>query len=228
MNTFKFESLKGYTEQQIINGFMAYVSNQRYNDKHSVAYFVGMIDFYKGLYAANNKRKDILNSLELLLDEATTSYQPRQIFEGYENQYILILQRGVDPYSPLYQNKYGIGKILGFPNENDVTVTINSRVNVPIQKLPNGGMSVQDYTIQADYFYPSKFFRAGNGFSAFTTYNVGYYSGLDSRTDWKNFENSGNRTLISYNVDNYFNYPTNSGVVLTTSKNKNEFYDTLS
>lgn len=71
MNTFKFESLKGYTEQQIINGFMAYVSNQRYNDKNSVAYFIGMIDFYAGLYAANNKRKDILETLERNLDEAT-------------------------------------------------------------------------------------------------------------------------------------------------------------
>ena len=88
----------------------------------------------------------------LTWDKYNTSYQVRQVFEGYENQYILILQRGVDPYSPLYQNKYGIGKILGFPNENDVTVTIKSRVNVPIQKLPNGGMSVQNHTIQAENF----------------------------------------------------------------------------
>ena len=155
----------------------------------------------------------------------TTEYQPRTIFDGFENQYILILQRGVDPYSPLYQNKYGIGKILGFQNENDVTITINSRLNVPIQKLPSGGMSVQDHTIQSDYFYPSKFFEPGNGFSAFTTSNVGYYSGLDSNTDWSNFENSGNRTLKSYGVDDYFNYPTNSGVVLTVSRDKNEFSD---
>jgi hypothetical protein len=71
MNTFKFETLKGYTEQQIINGFMSFVSNQRYNDKSAVAYFVGMIDFYQGLYAANNKRKEILETLERHLDEAT-------------------------------------------------------------------------------------------------------------------------------------------------------------
>ena len=154
-----------------------------------------------------------------------TSYQPRTTYEGFENQYILILQRGVDPYSPLYQNKYGIGKILGFASEDDVTVTINSRINIPIQKLPSGGMSVQDHTIQANYFYPSKFFEPGTTYSAFTTSNVGYYSGLDSNTNWQNFENSGNRTLQSYGVNKYFNYPSNSSVTLTTSKNVNGFFD---
>ena len=87
-------------------------------------------------------------------------------------------------------------------------------------------MSVQNHNVQANIFYESKFFRAGNGFSAFTTSNVGYYSGLDANTEWKNFVNSGGRTLKSYGIDDYFNYPTNSGVVLTTSKDKNDFFDT--
>jgi hypothetical protein len=155
----------------------------------------------------------------------TTGYQPRTTFEGFENQYILILQRGVDPYSPLYTNKYGIGKILGFTNEDDVVVTTKSRVNVPIQKLTETDMSVQNHNVQSNIFYESKFFRAGNGFSAFTTSNVGYYSGLDANTEWKNFVNSGGRTLKSYGVNDYFDYPTNNSVVLTTSIEKNDFFD---
>jgi hypothetical protein len=162
----------------------------------------------------------------LTWDKYGTSYQPRQMFEGYDNQYILILQRGVDPYSPLYTNKYGIGKILGLANEDDIVVTTKSRINIPIQKLIETDMSVQNHNVQSNIFYSSNFFRAGNGFSAFTTSNVGYYSGLDANTEWKNFVNSGGRTLKSYGVDDYFNYPTNSGVVLTTSKNKNDFFDT--
>jgi hypothetical protein len=162
----------------------------------------------------------------LTWDKYGTSYQPRQMFEGYDSQYILILQRGVDPYSPLYTNKYGIGKILGLANEDDVIVTTKSRINIPIQKLTETDMSVQNHNVQSNIFYASNFFRAGNGFSAFTTSNVGYYSGLDANTEWKNFVNSGGRTLKSYGVDDYFNYPTNSGVVLTTSKNKNDFFDT--
>ena len=63
-------------------------------------------------------------------DPYETGYQPRTTFEGFENQYILILQRGVDPYSPLYTNKYGIGKILGFTNEDDVVVTADGCRNL--------------------------------------------------------------------------------------------------
>lgn len=159
-------------------------------------------------------------------DLYNTSYQPRKTYDGFENQYILILQRGVDPYSPLYKNKYGIGKILGYNNENDVTIVINSRLNIPIQKLNTNTISIQNHNSQINIFYESNFFRAGSGYSAFTTSNVGYYSGLDANTNWQNFESNNNRTLKSYGVDNYFNFPNNSNVKLTTSKDVNGFFDT--
>jgi len=108
------------------------------------------------------------------------SYKYSELFSGFENQYIVILQRGVDPYSPKYINKYGIGKLLGFPTEDSVIITGETRLNIPIQKLNTTTASVQLFNGQSNIFYPSHFFRGGDGFSSFTTSTVGYYSGLDA------------------------------------------------
>jgi hypothetical protein len=104
------------------------------------------------------------------------------LFEDYNNQYITILQRGVDPYSPMYTNEYGIGRLLGFPNETDIKFTASTRLNIPIQKLTNtNNVSVQDFRTQNSTFYSSYFFRPGNQWSGFTTTNLGYYGALDAQ-----------------------------------------------
>jgi hypothetical protein len=108
------------------------------------------------------------------------SYKIKDLFNGFDNQYILILQRGVDPYSPKYVNKYGIGKLLGYPTENSIIITGETRLNIPIQKLNTTTASVQLFDSQSNIFYPSHFFRGGDGFSSFTTSTVGYYSALDA------------------------------------------------
>ena len=113
----------------------------------------------------------------------TSSY-----FDGFQEQYITILQRGVDPYSPKYTNQYGLGKIFGFNDESAVTITASTRLNVPIQKIVDTTISVQKFNSQNDIFYPSYFFKPGivNSttpgleFSSFTTSNVGYYGALDA------------------------------------------------
>jgi hypothetical protein len=105
----------------------------------------------------------------------------KDAFEDYENQYITILQRGVDPYSPLYTNEYGIGRLLGFPNENDFKFKASTRLNIPIQKLTNTNyVSVQDFLTQESTFYSSYFFRPGNQWSGFTSTNLGYYGAFDA------------------------------------------------
>ena len=105
----------------------------------------------------------------------------KDAFEDYENQYITILQRGVDPYSPLYTNEYGIGRLLGFPNENDFKFKASTRLNIPIQKLTNTNyVSVQDFLTQDSTFYSSYFFRPGNQWSGFTSTNLGYYGAFDA------------------------------------------------
>ena len=83
----------------------------------------------------------------------------KDIFEDYDNQYITILQRGVDPYSPTFENKYGIGKLLGYPNEDDIIVRANTRLNVPVQALNTTSISVQPFSNQNDYFLFIIFFQ---------------------------------------------------------------------
>jgi hypothetical protein len=116
---------------------------------------------------------------------------PISYFADFTDQVILILQRGVDPYSPLLTNKYGIGKILGHPNEDDVIITATTRMNIPVQKLPLGSTTtVPQHNNQDDIFFPSYVYSPGFTssttpglqFSAFTTNNVGYYGALDSTT----------------------------------------------
>ena len=118
----------------------------------------------------------------------TPEYKIADIFESFSEKYILILQRGVDPYSPVYPNKYGLGKLFGLSNEDSLTITANTRLNIPIQKLPNSTISVQSFSSQDNIFYPSHFFEGGiNGssipgesWSAFTTSIVGYYGSYDA------------------------------------------------
>ena len=125
-------------------------------------------------------RWNIKDALSWQSTKTAPPYSPSDYFEGFENQYITILQRGVDPYSPKYVNQYGLGKIFGFNDENSITITATTRLNIPIQKLPAGGLSVQSHTSsQTNIFNPSYFFLPGDQFSGFTTSNVGYYGALD-------------------------------------------------
>lgn len=124
-------------------------------------------------------------------NERTSVVNPYEYFADGQNQYILVLQRGVDPYSPKYINEYSLGVLFG-TNESDPnwTVTAETRVNIPIQKLNVSNMSVQPYD-QSDMFYQSYFFKPGTtttptpgqSFSGFTTTNTAYYGSLDATTN---------------------------------------------
>jgi hypothetical protein len=115
---------------------------------------------------------------------------PGNYFEDFVNQKIVIIQRGVDPYSPLLTNKYSIGRIFG-QNIDDPnwTFTASTRVNIPIQKVPVGSTTtVPKHNNQDNIFFQSKFFTPGvsgsvtpgQQYSGFTTSNVRYYGSLDS------------------------------------------------
>ena len=113
----------------------------------------------------------------------------KDYFEDFENQYVTILQRGVDPYSPLYANEYGVGKLFGYSNNNAITFTASTRINVPIQALPSGGKSVQNFQSgQGAIFKSSHFFLPGVvgstvpglQFSGFQTNAVRYYGQYDN------------------------------------------------
>jgi len=121
-------------------------------------------------------------------------FNPLECLDGYQNQYILILQRGVDPYSPKYENKYGIGKLFG-KDINDIIITGNTRVNIPIQKLNDDNRSVQRYT-QQDMFFNSYFFTPGNQFSSVTTTTIGYYGAFDAQYPDLDDYNLDDRTML--------------------------------
>ena len=80
--------------------------------------------------------------------QTALNIKTRDFYDGFDNQYILILQRGVDPYSPLYTNRYGIGSLFGLSNTNSLTFTAQTRLNIPIQAIPANGISVQNHTSQ--------------------------------------------------------------------------------
>jgi hypothetical protein len=123
--------------------------------------------------------------------EGGNDYNAFGYFENAQDQYILVLQRGVDPYSPKYINEYSLGNLFGTTEfDPNWTVTASTRVNIPIQKLENSSTSVQGYN-QNEMFYQSYFFKpgtttspvAGQSFSGFNTTNTAYYSSLDASTN---------------------------------------------
>lgn len=151
-------------------------------------------------------------------------------FTSYDDQFVTIIQRGVDPYSPIYTNKFGLGKLFGYQNEDDLVVTGKTRLNIPIQPLTSSEanvQSVQNLSTQNTCFYPSYFFEPGTDYSAFTTTAIGYYSALDSSTDLSLWRSPSGGFLSLAN--GYFNRPgpnnTTGNVKLLTSKNSNNTFN---
>jgi hypothetical protein len=117
----------------------------------------------------------------------------KDFFEDFGNQYVTILQRGVDPYSPLYANEYGVGKLFGFTSNDAITFTASTRINTPIQPLPSSSpISVQDFQGgQSAIFTPSNFFLPGVAgstvdglqFTGFSTNAVRYYGKYDAKNN---------------------------------------------
>jgi hypothetical protein len=141
-------------------------------------------------------------------DEGSVSYRPLNLIPNKDSQYILILQRGVDPYSPKYLNEYRLGNIFGSDiNDPNFTVTTSTRINIPIQKLPGVNRSVQNMT-QSQMFHPSEFFTPGDQFTGFTSSTVGFYGRIDSAY------------LFSDRMEN----KVIDGVVGKVTKTANDFY----
>ena len=167
------------------------------------------IRFYTAIYDAQNGSGPYYTA-----NNNNLSLNPTSFFDDFQSQKILILQRGVDPYSPLLTNKYGIGTLFG-TNENDPnwTFTASTRINVPIQKVPTGSpTTVPQHNNQNNIFFQSKFFTPGIPsstipglqYSAFTTSNVGYYGALDGISTNRTISNFP-PIFTNFNSDNYIN-----------------------
>ena len=162
-----------------------------------------------------NTSVDIWNSyISNLYVSNPRTYNAADCYPEFSNQYVLVLQRGVDPYSPKYVNEYSLGNIFG-TNESDSnwTFTAETRVNIPIQKLTNTSTTIQPYNNQNDIFYQSYFFSpgipgstvSGGQFTGYTTTNTAYYGLLSSEiTNLTYGTVSGNR-IISKSANGFYN-----------------------
>jgi hypothetical protein len=140
-------------------------------------------------------------------EEEDDLISPLSVLDDIDNKYILILQRGVDPYSPKFVNEYKLGRLFGKSiDDPNFTLNISTRLNIPIRRLQNSNKSVQSFN-QNEMFYPSYFFTPGADFSAFTTSTIGYYGRIDSTYS--------NPILNNKNMD---------GVDGKVTKTNNEFY----
>jgi hypothetical protein len=193
--------------------------------------------FYEGVLRQNSiienyEKQTVLYPTGAATLESTVSLNPTDYMLGFTDQVILVLQRGVDPYSPLLTNKYSIGTIFG-TNDSDPnwTFTASTRINVPIQKIPNGSpTSIPQHNNQNNIYFQSHFYTPGVvgsttpglQYSSYTTSNVGYYGALDGIS-------TGRAVIIpgaAYPSSNYVNqtplYGTSKGV---STKTANVYYE---
>jgi hypothetical protein len=144
----------------------------------------------------------------------------RDYYEDFENQYILVLQRGVDPYSPKYGNEYKLGLIFGSTiDDPKFTFTAQTRLNIPIQKLTNNNISVQSFANQNEIFYQSYFFKPGiDGsttpglqYTGYTSSSVGYYGSIDAQNTNTIYANVSNVSVYSKTSNGFYLSSVNSG-----------------
>jgi hypothetical protein len=177
---------------------------------------------------------NILGSNQGWVEDGAEASIPITTFNEIENQVILILQRGVDPYSPTLTNQYGIGKIMGYPNEDDVIITGKTKMNIPIQKLPLGSLTtVPQHNVQDNIYFSSYVYTPGVvgstvpglQFSSYTTSNVGYYGALDSTTPDRTVDFPVGGSFVSVPITNSISKTPSYGIAKgVTSKTNNQYY----
>lgn len=148
----------------------------------------------------------------LYFAETPRSFNPIDYVNEIENQYILVLQRGVDPYSPRYVQEYKLGNLFG-TSESDpnFTITAATKLNIPIQVDSSSSLSIQEYT-QSQMFFKSYFFKPGISgsttigavFSAYTTTNTGYYGLLDKNYFDNTYFNSSGKGVVSKTSNGFY------------------------
>jgi hypothetical protein len=134
--------------------------------------------------------------LRIETDENTTwgRYQefyknPMVVLDNYEDNILVIMVRGVDPYSSRIPVRYELGRLFGYNNENQSGCVVNGdyKLNIPIQgRFKNVQHSGITPTTNSTYsntplFYPT-FNYLPTDFSGYTSNLIQYYSNLDNNT----------------------------------------------
>lgn len=110
---------------------------------------------YSGLCftSADNKtlNKRFLNNISILREVnkplsfsySSRVYNPMDIYKKHEEQVLVFLVRGVDPYSTRQTNEYDLSRLFGYPLDGNgrplgnVVVRGNYKLNIPIQPSDN-------------------------------------------------------------------------------------------
>lgn len=114
---------------------------------------------------------------------------------------IIILNRGVDPYSPKADIEYGLGKIFGFNDVNQIKVRNKYRLNIPIQggfknvshdknNLSDSNITTDTYSGQKLYYDSYYYTPSSNQYTGFTSNLISFYSALDGTPYSLNFKHS--------------------------------------
>jgi hypothetical protein len=116
---------------------------------------------------------------------------PIEDFLDYQNQVVVFMVRGVDPYSTRVETQFGLGRLFGYTNEDQsgLVVTGNYKLNIPI----NGGYKNVSHYVQGNdaqaqdpyasmYLYHNSFNYVPSitQYSAFSSNLVTYYSSLNN------------------------------------------------
>ena len=125
---------------------------------------------------------------------------PFRNFRDYNQQVIVFMVRGVDPYSTTGEIEYDLSRLFGYPLDNlgrpngEIRIRGNYKLNIPIRgkytavrhDYPNGDITIADTYTNQDLYYPSYHFRpsiTGDArFSGFSSNLPSYYSSLGTNT----------------------------------------------
>jgi hypothetical protein len=144
---------------------------------------------------ANTKDKTTI-PVTLFIEKAENgliTIKPIENLRNYEDLRILILNRGVDPYSPKADIEYGLGRIFGYNSTDQIKVRGPYRLNIPIQgrlknvshdsnNLTNSNISTDSYSSQKLYYNSYFYSPSIQMYSGFSSNLISYYSSLDTET----------------------------------------------
>jgi hypothetical protein len=158
--------------------------NERYLNNESRVYNTEYID-----PPFSNNHSDTF-----IAENGIFNVNPMDNIRNSSENCILILSRGVDPYSLPTTIEYGLGKLFGFNDEDSIKITGNFRLNIPVQgSYKNISHGSVDYSSQSNIgtdnysnqklYYNSYLFKPDTTqYSGFTSNLISYYSSLDNNS----------------------------------------------
>ena len=133
------------------------------------------------------------------IKDSPSTHTPLQTIENYKNLGVIILMKGVDPYTTRQKTKIDISKPFGLV-DGSMVVESNYKLNIPI--APNLNLLRHDSLVNNNVtlFNQSYVFTASTGsgafkYSAYTTHNHSLFSSFDSGHDSDNTTNLVNNPI---------------------------------